>query len=125
MLNQRQERFCLEYITNSNATEAAIKAGYSPRTAQVIASQNLSKIMIRDRIQELQLQTTNPKIADVIERKEILTQIAQDAHKQPITAQDKVRAISELNKMEGDYAPEKHAVLGDIEITIVHKDKGG
>ena len=123
MLNQRQERFCLEYVTSSNATEAAISAGYSPKTAQVIASQNLSKLMIRERIQELQLQATNDRIATVSQRKEILTGIAQDAHRQPITAQDKVRAIAELNKMEGDYAPEKHAVLGDIEITIVHKDK--
>ncbi|KKL58420.1 hypothetical protein LCGC14_2225590 [marine sediment metagenome] len=40
-----------------------------------------------------------------------------------ITGMVVTRAIAEHNKMAGDYAPEKHAVLGDIEITIKHEDK--
>ena len=34
-----------------------------------------------------------------------------------------VDAIAELNRMDGSYPPEKHAVLGDIRITVVHKDR--
>ena len=32
-LSARQELFCLEYIRDGNATQAAIRAGYSPKTA--------------------------------------------------------------------------------------------
>ena len=34
-----------------------------------------------------------------------------------------IQAIAELNKMGGDYAPEKHAVLGDILIEVVYRSK--
>lgn len=38
-LTPKQERFCQEYVVNCmNGTEAAIKAGYSAKTAQVIAN---------------------------------------------------------------------------------------
>lgn len=112
-------------ITGKSATEAARLAGYSEKTAQEQSSRLLSKVIICERLATLQTAVATGNVATVTKRKEILTEIAQDTHKQPITAQDKVRAISELNKMEGDYAPEKHAVLGDIEITIVHRDKDG
>lgn len=46
-LNERQRRFVLEYVKNGgNGTEAAIAAGYSPRSAAVQASRmlNLDKV---------------------------------------------------------------------------------
>ena len=52
-LEDKQERFCQEYIIDLNATQAAIRAGYSPKTARQIASQNLSKLNIQERISEL------------------------------------------------------------------------
>ncbi len=42
-LNARQLRFVDEYLIDLNATQAAIRAGYSPRTAGVIAAENLQK----------------------------------------------------------------------------------
>lgn len=42
-LNERQKRFCDEYLIDLNATQAAIRAGYSEKTANRIASENLSK----------------------------------------------------------------------------------
>ena len=42
-LNPKQQRFVEEYLTDLNATQAAIRAGYSPKTATAIASENLSK----------------------------------------------------------------------------------
>lgn len=51
-LTPKQERFCEEYLVDLNATQAAIRAGYSEKTAQEIGSQNLSKLMIQERIAE-------------------------------------------------------------------------
>ena len=45
-LNPKQTRFVAEYLIDLNATQAAIRAGYSKRTAQEIGSENLSKPMI-------------------------------------------------------------------------------
>lgn len=53
-LTPKQERFCQEYIIDLNGTQAAIRAGYSKNTAQEIASENLSKPIIANRIAELQ-----------------------------------------------------------------------
>ncbi|HHZ71241.1 MAG TPA: terminase small subunit, partial [Methylococcaceae bacterium] len=52
-LTDKQEMFCLEYIIDLNATQAAIRAGYSEKTAQKIGSENLSKPLIQARIAEL------------------------------------------------------------------------
>ncbi len=42
-LNPKQQRFVEEYLIDLNATQAAIRAGYSPKTATAIASENLAK----------------------------------------------------------------------------------
>lgn len=42
--------FVSEYLIDFNGTQAAIRAGYSPDTAQQIASENLSKPVIREAI---------------------------------------------------------------------------
>jgi phage terminase small subunit len=49
-LNPRQKKFCKEYIIDFNATQAAIRAGYSKDTARQIASQNLTKLDIQTEI---------------------------------------------------------------------------
>ena len=52
-LNDRQMSFCVEYLKDLNATQAAIRAGYSKRTARVIGPENLSKPVIAERIAKL------------------------------------------------------------------------
>ena len=42
-LTARQERFVLEYLVDFNGTQAAIRSGYSAKTARQIATENLSK----------------------------------------------------------------------------------
>lgn len=49
-LNQRQKLFASEYIKLGNATQAAINAGYSEKTAGRIAGQNLKKLEIKSYI---------------------------------------------------------------------------
>lgn len=53
-LTPKQERFCYEYLANGfNATKAAKIAGYSEKTAFSIGAENLSKPLIKARIQEM------------------------------------------------------------------------
>lgn len=76
-LTQKQERFVINYFKLGNATEAAIVAGYSKKNADVIASQNLRKISVQARLQELRERVASSKIMDVTERKERLSEIAR------------------------------------------------
>ena len=53
MLNEKQKQFCEEYIIDLNGTQAAIRAGYSEKTANRIASELLTKLDIQKYICEL------------------------------------------------------------------------
>ncbi|MFN3856552.1 MAG: terminase small subunit [Caulobacter sp.] len=52
-LTAKEARFCEEYLVDLNGTQAAIRAGYSRRTATSIASENLRKPHIADHIATL------------------------------------------------------------------------
>ena len=58
MINQKltpkQKRFVEEYLVDLNATQAAIRAGYSEKTAYSIGSENLSKPEIQTAVAEAQ-----------------------------------------------------------------------
>lgn len=58
-LNDRQELFCLEYVNDLNATQAAIRAGYSEKTARSIGNRMLTFVDIQNRIAELQDKRSN------------------------------------------------------------------
>ena len=47
MLTPKQSLFVKEYLVDLNATQAAIRAGYSAKTAQAIGTENLAKPLIR------------------------------------------------------------------------------
>lgn len=53
-LTDRQELFCREYVIDYNATQAAIRAGYSKKTARSVGSENLTKPDILARVRALQ-----------------------------------------------------------------------
>jgi len=52
-LTEKQKMFCKEYIKDLNATQSAIRAGYSEKTAAEIGRQNLMKLEIQAKIKEL------------------------------------------------------------------------
>lgn len=57
-LKPQQERFVVEYLkTPENATDAAIRAGYSPKTATAQASRLLTNVNVRKAIDESQNET--------------------------------------------------------------------
>ena len=51
-MTRKQERFVEEYLVDLCATQAAIRAGYSPATAGAIGAENLKKPQIRARIDQ-------------------------------------------------------------------------
>ena len=53
-LTAKQERFCNEYLIDLNGKQAAIRAGFSAKTAMEQASRLLSNVKVSERIQELQ-----------------------------------------------------------------------
>lgn len=53
-MTPKQKLFILEYLKDLNATQAAIRAGYSQRTAKSVGCENLTKPYIQEAIQEAQ-----------------------------------------------------------------------
>lgn len=52
-LSGKQEMFCREYLVDLNATQAAIRAGYSEKTARQMACKMLTKAYIAEHIAKL------------------------------------------------------------------------
>ncbi len=52
-LTNKQKQFCKEYLIDLNITQAAIRAGYSKKTADVIGCENLGKPNIQAEVQRL------------------------------------------------------------------------
>lgn len=71
----RQIAFCLAYAGSGNATQSAIEAGYSEKTANEQASRLLANVNIQKYLKELQEQNASKKIADAREMQEVLTSI--------------------------------------------------
>ena len=63
-LTAKQEAFCEEYMIDLNATQAAIRAGYSEQTARQIGTENLAKPAIADKIAELKAERAARVLVD-------------------------------------------------------------
>lgn len=74
-MNARQKRFCDEYLTDCNATQAAIRAGYSEKTACEQAARLLTNVNIKDYIDKRMEEISNKNIADAKEVLEYLTSV--------------------------------------------------
>lgn len=74
-LTDKQKIFCDEYIISLNATQAAIKAGYSKKTARKIAAENLTKPVIQNYISERMKQKESSLIATQDEVLQYLTSV--------------------------------------------------
>lgn len=53
-ITDKQKKFVDEYLIDLNATQAAIRAGYSPRTAQEQSARLLSNVMVSEAIEKAQ-----------------------------------------------------------------------
>lgn len=80
----RQQKFCDEYIICGNATEAAIKAGYSQKNTRNVASEILAKPYIREYIDQRLAEIKSSKIADAEEVLSYLTSVMRGEHTEEI-----------------------------------------
>lgn len=74
-MTKKQKRFADEYLIDCNATQAAIRAGYSEKTARQIGQENLSKPDIRTYIDEQLAKMHDENIADAEEVMKYLTSV--------------------------------------------------
>ena len=68
-MTPKQERFVTEYLVDLNATQAALRAGYGPRTAPQQGSRLLKNVDVQAAIatqQAQQLQAVEVRIEDVL-----------------------------------------------------------
>lgn len=88
-LTARQQRFCDEYLIDLNATQAAIRSGYSEKNARNIACENLAKPNIAEYIQKRMAEKEKGLIADQDEILRYLTAVLRGEETDERTALDK------------------------------------
>ena len=74
--NKRHEKFCHEYIKDMNATQAAIRTGYSEKTAKMQGSRLMTNDDIKARVAELREAYFNENIMTAQQVEYELTRIA-------------------------------------------------
>lgn len=79
-MNAKQRKFADEYLIDCNATQAAIRAGYSPKTAKVTGAKMLTNANLKAYIDEQLERIHNEKTADAQEVLEYLTAVMRGQH---------------------------------------------
>lgn len=74
-MTAKMQRFCDEYLIDLNATQAAIRAGYSEKTAYSIGQENLKKPEIKKYIEQRMAEKDASLIADQDEVLKYLTKV--------------------------------------------------
>ena len=140
-LNTRQKAFCEYYGACGNATESAIKAGYSKKTADRIASENLRKLELKKYINELMQKLESERIASAEEVLQNLTammrgEIQEDVvviegegdgvssarvMKKQVSAKERIKAAELLGKRYRLFT-DKVEVEGVVPVMIVGED---
>lgn len=83
-LTHKQKRFAEEYVKSGNATQAAINAGYSAKTAYRTGADNLKKTQIKSYINKLSNRLKENSIMDAQEALKLLTGIARGEIKETV-----------------------------------------
>ncbi|GAO99843.1 terminase small subunit [Fructobacillus ficulneus] len=83
-LTPKQLKWADEYIESGNATQSAIKAGYSKKTARQIGQQNLSKLVIKEYIDKRMAEIDSKRIMSAKEAVQLLTSIARGEIKETV-----------------------------------------
>lgn len=132
-MNARQKKFCDEYLIDCNATQAAIRAGYSPKTAYSIGQENLKKPELKKYIDEQLERIHNKKTADAQEVIEYLTAVMRGEHTEQvlklvgegvqtianidISAKDRLKAAELIGKRYGMF--KDNVNLGESRVILV------
>ena len=137
-MTPRQQKFCDEYLISGNATDAAIKAGYSPKTAKQTGSENLSKPDLRAYIDEQLAKIHSAKIADAEEVMKYLTSVMRGEHTEQVlklvgegvqtvtdidvSAKERLKAAELIGKRYGLFT-EKVGLEGAVPVIITGDDQ--
>lgn len=129
----KQQRFADEYIISGNATQAAIKAGYSKKTSHITGHENLKKPNIAQYIEQRLNELKSEKVADQQEVMEYLTAVMrgetteqtlrgegegyQTIDNIDVAAKDRIRAAELIGKRHMMWT-DKQQVDGDINLQI-------
>lgn len=137
-LTPRQQKFCDEYLISGNATEAAIKAGYSRKTAKQTGSENLAKPNLRAYIDEQLAKIHSAKIADAEEVMKYLTSVMRGEHTEQVlklvgegvqtvtdidvSAKERLKAAELIGKRYGLFT-DKVGLEGAVPVIITGDDQ--
>lgn len=128
-LTQKQQRFVDEYIISGNATQAAIKAGYSKRSAQQTGAENLLKPVIKAELDRRNAEIKSAKTADMQEVMEYLASVMRGEQTEsvatakgiydnvPVSAKDRIKAAELIGKRHGAWTDKKE-INGNMNIDI-------
>lgn len=115
-LTTKQEQFCQEYLIDLNATQAAIRAGYSSKTANEQGTQNLVKLSIQHRLKELQeARQQRTKVTQDYVLKTIVETIERCKQAEPVMIKEDGEWIE-----SGEYKFDSQAVLKGAELLGKH-----
>jgi phage terminase small subunit len=117
-LTDKQEMFCREYLVDLNATQAAIRAGYSDKTAQEQSSRLLSNVMVQDRISVLKSERNEQVGVDAAYVLRRLTEIDQ------MDVLDVLLANGELKPVK-DWPKVWRTTLSGMDVTEIAGDSAG
>jgi phage terminase small subunit len=137
-MTPRQRKFCDEYLISGNATDAAIKAGYSPKTAKQTGSENLAKPDLRAYIDEQLAKIHSAKIADAEEVMKYLTSVMRGEHTEQVlklvgegvqtvtdidvSAKERLKAAELIGKRYGLFT-DKVGLEGAVPVIITGDDQ--
>lgn len=131
-LTAKQKKFCLEYLKDLNATQAAIRAGYSEDTAFAIGWENLRKPLIKKNIDK-QLEEVMEESKSVLKARVIkeLRDVSfsdsgiellkdKDGKVYDIRIKDKLKALDLLGKYLAMWTENKNIKL-DVDEAVIEK----
>lgn len=97
-LTAKQQRFCDEYLIDMNITQAAIRAGYSKKTAYAIGQENLKKPMVKEYIEKRMAEKKAALIADQTEVMQYLTSVMRGGSSSSVLARNEAGADRVIEK---------------------------
>jgi phage terminase small subunit len=94
-VTEKQKIFCDEYLIDCNATQAAIRAGYSGKSAYSIGEQNLKKLELQEYIQKKLAEKNDALVAKQDEVLQYLTSVIRSEDEK---TKDRLTAAELLGK---------------------------
>ena len=137
-MTERQRRFCEEYLIDGNASQAAIRAGYSKRSATVVSTTLMKNPQVQAYLKKLLDELHSAKVANAQEVLEYLTSIMrgeqreqtlqligdgmQDITAIDVAAKDRLKAAELLGKRYGIFKENVGVTMDAVVIVVDLKE---